>query len=478
MQVQFLSRRLFLSGTFLVFCLAGPGCMMLEPAGPEASRSTLAIPDAWSAAAMTSFDAGTAPAQNWWSLLKDAQLEQLIKQTRAKNLDLQTAAERIREFSALRRQAKGGYSPTLDGKGSLIHAQRSEATSPLPAGFSRADDYYNIGVDLSWEVDFWGRIKRTLESADNVYEAARENYRDAEVLLIAQTALAYIDVRTLQQRMAYAEDNLQKQNSTLHLTKERFKAELVPELDVHQSELNLARTEASLPVFRAGLAQAMHRLGVLTGEPPQALYHQLKAPQAIPEIPSQIGVSIPAELMRQRPDVRAAERLLAAQAARAGAAKANLYPVFALAGSFEWDALESDDLFSGESEAYSIGPVFRWNLFDGARIRSAVRVEESRTKQLMHQYEQTILLALEDVEGAMVALVEEQKRCDALARAVDAATKASEMVLDLYKNGLTDFQNVLDMQLALTRAQDEWAVSRGEQVKALVRLYKAFGGGW
>ena len=249
-------------------------------------------------------------------------------------------------------------------------------------------------------------------------------------------------------------------------------------LDVQQAELVLATTESTIPVLRQSEAQAIHRLSVLLGQSPAFLYNELSTGSKIPDVPEDITVGLPTELLRQRPDIRRAERILAAQTADIGIATAGLYPAFSLSGTFALEAQQMKEIGEWDSRKWGFGPAMRWNLFDGDRIKSSIKVQEAQAEQAMVIYEQTILLALEEVENVMVAFAEEQQRVEALERSVSAAQKSVELVKELYEIGRTDFQNVLDMQRALTNQQDQLAESRGRVAKNLVRIYTSLGGGW
>ena len=268
------------------------------------------------------------------------------------------------------------------------------------------------------------------------------------------------------------------QHDTLKLTQDRREAGLVPQLDVEQAKLVLASTESTIPRLRQFESQAVHRLSVLLGQPPGALYEKLSSSSDIPEVPEEVIAGLPAELLRQRPDIRRAERVLAAATAEIGIATAGLYPTFSLSGTFALEAQQIKDVDNWNSRTWGFGPAMRWNLFDGNRIRSSIKVQETQAEQALLNYEQTVLRALEEVENAMVAYKEEQQRFRALHRSVGAAQKSMELVQTLYENGLTDFQNVLDMQRAMTTEQDKLAESEGQVVKNLVGLYKSLGGGW
>ncbi len=234
----------------------------------------------------------------------------------------------------------------------------------------------------------------------------------------------------------------------------------------------------ALPVLKAALTASVNRLGVLLGESPGALHAELQQPQPIPAVPEQVLIGVPGDLIRRRPDIRAAERTLAAQTARIGVATGELYPRFAILGDFGTLTTDSSNLFDSGSGRFSVGPFFSWNLFDGGRVRGQIEIEDARTEQALHRYEQTVLSALEEVESAMSDFVNERERKEALSRSAMAAEKSVELVLILYRTGLTDFQNVLDMQRSLFEQQDQLADSDGRIVKDLIRIYAALGGGW
>jgi len=308
--------------------------------------------------------------------------------------------------------------------------------------------------------------------------ASVEDYRDVLVVLYADVATNYVELRALQQRRAYAVSNVENQTGTLQLTIDRNRAGLAADLEVRQAELNVAETEAVIPLLEEGIARTIHRLGVLMGEPPNALYAELEESVPTPSASPNVEVGLPMNLLRQRPDVRGAERQLAAQTARIGVATADLYPRFSLVGTFALSATDAAEFFSRGSTRYGLGPTMQWNLFSGGRVRNLIDVEDARAQQALTRYEQTVLLALEDVENSMVAYEREQDRLEALERSVVAAQASVDLVKTLYRTGLTNFQNVLDMERSLFRQQDKFAASEGVVVQNLISLYRALGGGW
>lgn len=460
----------------LVFYLAIlPGCTV----GPDYVAPDVTLPDVWHQQLKEGLSEGRADLQTWWLQLDDPVLNRLLEEAVTGSLDLKTAASRIRQARAQLGIATGRYWPEVDGIGFYSRDRLSEnGTSSSVLTDTDPTSLYNAGINAFWELDVFGRIDRSVESSEAFLEASIENFRDVLVILYADVALNYIEVRALQARIEYALENIRIQQETLGLTQDRFEAGLAPELDVHQARLNLADTESIVPDLRSQQVQALNRLDTLLGRPPGELEEALVKTGPIPPAPEALIVGLPAELLRQRPDIRQAERLLAAQTAEIGIATADLYPTFSLFGTFALEARQFDDLGNWDSRTWSLGPAFVWNLFQGGRIRSRIRLEEARTEEAFWQYQQTILLALQEVEDALVAYKEERLRMAALARSVESAQKSVELVADLYREGLTDFQNVLDTQRSLTRQQDQLAQSRGRVTQNLVRIYRALGGGW
>jgi NodT family efflux transporter outer membrane factor (OMF) lipoprotein len=305
-----------------------------------------------------------------------------------------------------------------------------------------------------------------------------EDYRDVLVTLLAEVGGNYLELRSLQERLAYAEANIEIQQETLQITRDRFDAGLVSRLDITQAESNLANTEAQIPPLRTGVVRALNRLAVLLGGFPGSLDAELTSGGYLPVPPEEIIGGLPAELLRQRPDIRRAERSLAAQAELIGMRTADLYPRFSLFGFLSLESTTGGDLFSGSSLAWGFGLPVSWNVFAGGRLRAAIDVEEARTEQALLAYEQSVLRALEEVENAMVAYHQEGLRREKLAEAVEASQQSVELVRTQYMAGLTNFQNVLDTQRSLFNQQDQLASSEGQLVRNLVVLYKSLGGGW
>jgi NodT family efflux transporter outer membrane factor (OMF) lipoprotein len=419
----------------------------------------------------TPVDAGQLT--RWWQTLNDPVLTKLEETAVRGNLDLAGAKARIREARARRGLADTDLYPTLDVSGSATKSRTSEST-----GTGLTSELYNAGFDAGWELDIFGGVRRSVEAAQGELEAGIADLNDVLVTLTAEVGVNYVRARTYQARLNVALANLDIQQQTLDLALSRFEAGLSDELPVQQARYNLADTTSRLPALRSGLAAAKNRLAVLTGQQPGAVHDLLASVQPIPVTPVTVAVGVPAETLRRRPDIRRAERQLAAQTARIGQATANLYPRFRLAGSIGLEALDSVDFLDTSNGFWGIGPSISWNLFDAGAVRRSIEVQTAVQEQRLLQYEKTVLLALEEVENGLTAYAKEQLRREELAKAVKAAERAEELARDRYTAGLVDFTDVLDAQRSLLSFQDQLATSRGTVTTNLIGLYKALGGGW
>lgn len=471
-QVRFVFRMCrFSAAGWLLAC---SGCSVV---GPDYHAPVTSAPDAWQTAAIRGLGASQVPFQTWWRAFGDPALDGVIADVSSNNLDVAAAVARMEEAAARYGYARIAEEPVVDGVGGMHRTRNSERVRTHASQFDNPFWLYDAGFTMSWEIDVWGRVKRSLEAARGQWEATVEDRRDVLVMAQADAASVYVNLRTLQQRLAFARGNVTLQEKTLSLTRDRHGAGLTGELDVRQAELNLASTRAFIPQLEAQTDQSLNRLCVLCGKQPGAMRHLLQASQELPEAAG-LPALLPAELLRRRPDVRAAERRLAAQTAQVGVATAELYPAFALNGSFEWQASKSGNLFDPQARTYGIGPSFRWNLLNRDRIRDNIRAEEAVARQALAAYEKTVLGAYQESEDALSAYANELTRLGALREAVAAATRSVALVDTLYRNGLTDFQNVLDTQRALFQQQDALASAQGGAAQELIAIYKAFGGGW
>jgi NodT family efflux transporter outer membrane factor (OMF) lipoprotein len=337
---------------------------------------------------------------------------------------------------------------------------------------------YDVGFDAGWELDLFGGVRRSVEAAGASLEASQEGLHDVMVSLLAEVALNYVEVRSFQTRLSLAEANQRAQEQTYGMVVTRSQTGLTSNLDLEQARYNLEETRSQIPLLQTGLEQAKNRLSVLLGQNPGSLKEELAERKAIPLPPLEIAVGVPADVMRRRPDIRKAERELAAQTAVVGVATARLYPRFTLAGSIGLEALSVTSLFERESGTFGLGPSFQWNLFDAGRIRQNIEVQNAIQEQALIRYEASVLKALAEVEDALTGYAEEQVRQRSLKAASGAARRAVDLAEDQYRSGLTDFQNVLNGQRALLSLQDQLAQSQGAVTSHLISLYKALGGGW
>lgn len=462
---------LFLSllGALVLSAFLG-GCAV----GPDYVPPKAETPETWHNPSDPALVPDQAAIREWWTVFNDPLLTQLVKDALDGNRDLKAAVARVKEARARLGVAVGAWFPQADAYGEVERSRKSDHAL-MAVGTNTT---YSVGIASNWEIDLFGKISRSVESATALYQASEEDRNDVMVSLCAETARTYLAVRTLQARLEASRGNIESQKQVLELTQSRFKFGLATDLDVAQAQQILATSESELPPLRRGLTEAINTLTVLVGSAPGALTDILSAFAPIPTLPDQVAVGVPADLLRRRPDVRRVERELAAQTARIGVATADLYPQFALNGSFGWAALASGDVFLKGSREWDLIPGVRWNVFDAGRIRNQVKVEDARTEQALLSYEQTILVALKEVENALSAYAEERLRVQALERSVAAAQRTVYLSTALYKEGLADFQNVLDAQRSLFVLENQLAEARGTTASDLVALYRALGGGW
>lgn len=451
--------------------------------GPDFVKPDVETPDAWTEQVSRQMAAGSESAlQTWWTLFDDPTLNNLIQQVRESNLDLQVAMSRIREARARLAVASGQRLPAVQATGEFSRSEQSDdgvLEQVAPRSGFESQNLYQAGVGASWEIDLFGRIRRSVEAAGQQYQATIEDERDIMVTLFAETASAYFDVRTFQQRILVAQANIELQKQSLTSAEERFESGVNSKLDVAQALGEVATTRASLPPLEIGRQQALNRLAVLLGQNPGSVDAALAQAEQLPaKTASGVSLGVPADLLRQRPDIRRAERNLAAQTALIGVATADLYPSFTLTGLIGTQTRSANNFLSADSKIYSLQTPIQWNLYTGGRIRSNIRIQEERTQQALLAYENVILRALEEVENSLVALDQDLLRRQWLQQAVEASVEAVGLVTVQYDTGLTDFNNVLTTQAALATQQDQLVVSEAQVVLDLITLYKALGGGW
>jgi outer membrane protein, multidrug efflux system len=464
--------------------LLAAGCAV----GPNYQKPDLAAPTGWKEAQQTGVDARAAELSRWWSAFNDPLLDSLVERAVRSNLDLRLAEARIREARATRAVTAAGAWPTVDVSGSYTRNRASEnavgspaqgaVVAPSGGGANLDQNLYRTGFDASWEIDVFGGVRRSVEAADATIEATVEDRRDVLVTLLGEVARNYIDLRGFQRRLAVARANLKAQQDTLELTRVRFQAGLASDLDVAQQETQLNTTAAQIPTLESFLKQTAYGLDVLLGLQPGVLWNELAKEEEIPGLPPEVLIGLPSDLLRRRPDIRRAERQLAAATALVGATTADLFPKFSLTGVAGLQSISASDWFTGGSRFWSIGPTIRWPVFDAGRIRANIEIRNAQQEQALTQYEKSILSAFRDVETALVNYANEQGRYRSLIEAVAANRRAVAMANELYVRGLNDFLNVLDTQRSLYVTESDLAQSQATMASNLVALYKALGGGW
>jgi len=462
-----------------VVLLVLQGCAAV---GPNYQPPEIETPDAWTEKVVEQLaEAPHSALQSWWTVFDDPVLNDLIERCRAENLDLKVALSRVRESRAMLALAGGARLPIADVGATAARNQESD-DGPLqqvapPDGF-KGQNLFQVSVDASWEIDVFGRVRRTIEAAGAGYEASIEDYRDVLVTLYAEVAMAYVDVRAMQQRIAFTRSNARLQGDSLAIAQDRFDSGIVSRLDVVQAQSNLASTLATIPSLELSLNQALNRLAVLLGQHAGSLQSEFQQLEPLPNPVESIGAGVPADVLRQRPDIRRAERLLAAQTAEIGVATADLYPSFSLSGMFGFQSRSLSNLLDSSSITYGLGLPVQWNVFSGGRVRDNIEIQSERAQQLLLQYENKVLKAVEEVENAIIALDLGETRLQHLQDAVTATAQAVDLVQVQYDTGLTDFNNVLVTQRDLAYQQDQAVAGQAQILADLISLYKALGGGW
>ncbi len=435
--------------------------------GPDYVAPTVTLPQQW----YTNLN-GTQAANlaTWWTTFNDPQLSQLIQQAMVNNLDVKKAVARIKEVRAQHGVAEASYFPFINSSGGV--GENYSGVTDTRNG------RYSLGLDASWEIDLFGRISRSVESAQASIEAMDANYHAVRVSLLGEVALTYVQMRTLQTRLQVAMRNLTAQQGVYKLSHWRWQAGLTNKLDAEQALASVEQLRGQIPTLKNQIAQSQHQLAVLLGVTPTSLNVQLNNERPIPYANLKIMVGVPADVLRQRPDIQQAERELAAQTAQIGVATAALYPKLALSGSIGLEAIKASNLFTAAGLVDSLLGRLTFPIFNAGAIRQNIEIQNARQEQALVQYEATVLTALKEVENGLLGVVQEQQRLQDLDRATQTAQRAMTLAQKQYQSGLTDFQNVLQTQRTLLNLQDQRASSAGQVSSYLIALYKALGGGW
>lgn len=483
------------------------GCMKV---GPDYARPKTEVAQSWIEARDERVSTEATDCRAWWEAFGDPVLTGIVERAYRENLTLKIAGVRVLEARAQLGIAVGNlYPQSQQASGSVDYNRTSErsasAASAVAASASTSstvtdptlgDDAARrasstsftfwqdqIGVSAAWEIDFWGRFRRNIESADASLTGALADYDAALVSLTGDAATVYVQIRTLEKRLIIARENVKTAEESLHIARVRFEGGTTTELDVQQAMTALFGTQATIPTLEAQLRQAKNALSVLLGLPPSELAEELAGSDSIPVPPPQVIVGIPAELLRRRPDVRSAELQAMAQSAQIGVAKADLFPAFSLTGSFgflstDLGTFKLSDIASAKAVTYSVGPSFQWNILNYGRITNNVRLQDARLQGLLLTYQNTVLRAQQEVEDSLAAFLRSQENAEFLARTAESARRSLEIATIQYQQGTTDFTTVLTAQTALLRAQEDLATALGGIASNLVALYRALGGGW
>lgn len=457
----------------LILVLAG-GCLT---SGPDYHPPTTSMPANWKVQSVKMADATTGDAltlDHGWLVFRDPILADLLALARTNNLDLKRAEARLRQARAQRNLARADQLPTVAASTS---AGRTRSGGQTGNGFYASS--FAGAFDATWEVDLFGGKRREVESAEASLQASKENWRNVMVSLLAEVALNYVQYRSCQARLAITATNLSAQMETHAIARWRQQASLVTQLDVDQARVLMEQTRAEQPALRTNLEQTEHQLATLLGVAPGSIKCRLDAgPGGVPVAEGSVALGVPADVLRQRPDVREAERKLAAQTAQIGVAAASRYPDLSLHGSIGVEALHVADLHTAGARTAQGLLQSAWTAFDGGRIREKINVQTALQEECLAAYQATVLTALKDVEDALVAYTNENTRQQALREAATASENAFRLASNKYAAGLVDFQTVLNTQQSLLAVQTTLASSRADEACDLIRLYKALGGGW
>jgi NodT family efflux transporter outer membrane factor (OMF) lipoprotein len=508
------------TGLAALLALIASGCMT----GPDYARPDIATPEDWVSEKAGCVSSAPGDITAWWTQFNDPVLDSLIARAVESNFDVRAAASRVREARAARGVVAASLLPSVNAGASLKRSQGPEQNvsggppvsgsigfgpgglsrtinirgrnvsishtasaaggttgltiSPTGGAADRTSDLFSLGFDASWEMDVFGGNRRAVEAADADLEAVVEAERHVLVSLVAEVALNYIDLRAAQNRLAITQRNIKAQSETVKLTAARYDAGLSSELDAVRARSLLAVFEGQVPLLGQQVASAIYRLGVLLGGEPGMLLAELEPAAPLPAVPAEIPVGLPSELLKRRPDIRVAERQLAAENARIGVAMADLYPKFFLTGGVSGQSNVVGSALNNANQLWSFGPSVSWPIFQGGRIRANIEVQNERQEQALIRYEQTIMQALADVETSLVSFNSEQVYRRSVQDAVSANQRAVSLANERYARGLEGFLNALQAQRDLFVSEDQLVQSESIILANLVSLFKSLGGGW
>lgn len=447
--------------------------------GPNYHQPKTSVAAAFGNANQTNVTTGDISV-TWWRGFNDPELDSLINRALATNQDLRIATARVREERALRSGAIADFGPVPDARASWTKSLSSQSAFK---GFSlprsaRENELYDAGFDATWELDIFGRVRREVEAANAELAAVVANRRDVMVTLISEVARNYFELRGGQNQLRVARENADNQRQVVELTEAKLKAGSVSELDAARARAQWNTARANIPPLEAAVQHSVHHLSVLIGQQPTALYPELTNAAPLPALPELVKIGSPEDLLRRRPDIRAAERSLAAATARIGVQVSDLFPRVTFNGRVGLEAHTVSGLTKPGADTYSFGPSITWSALDFGHVQSRIRAAHARADEQLAMYEKTILTALEETENALVDFGHEQTRRDYLALSAKDAENALNLARERYRAGIADFLSVLDAERTVLTAQDQLAQSQTRTATSLVAVYKALGGGW
>jgi NodT family efflux transporter outer membrane factor (OMF) lipoprotein len=474
-----------LLGALLSLTLLVSGCTSLTEfvhngfkVGPNYERPPAPLAPSWIDAANPQVKSVPADYSTWWAVFGDPVLDDLVRSAYAQNVNLRVAGTRVLEARSQRAIAVGTLFPQHQtASGAFTHTQLSaNVANPLPHLFF---DNWATGLNASWEIDFWGRIRRTIESTEDLVESSVDDYDNVMVTLIGDVATAYVQYRIFEQQIVYTHENVRIQRESLQLATAQFKSGATNQLAVVQASSLLEQIEATVPVLESGLRQANNQLCVLLGMPPTELAARLGPRDPIvPRSPPGVVVGIPADLIRRRPDLRAAERLIAAQNAQIGVAEADWYPAFSISGTIGYEAMDLARLYGPRSFTGQVGPAFQWNILNYGRILDNIRLQDFKTQEQVAVYQQNVLSAAGEVENGIISFLNSQREAASFAASVKDAALAVRLATARFKAGQADYTPVFVAQQFLVQQQNEYAQAQGDIALGLIMVYRALGGGW
>jgi NodT family efflux transporter outer membrane factor (OMF) lipoprotein len=446
--------------------------------GPNYERPSAPLAPVWIDAANPHVKRVPADYSAWWTAFGDPVLDDLVRTAYAQNVNLRVAGTRVLEARAQRAIAVGTLFPqTQTASGAFTHSQVSGNIANVPP--HRFFDDWTTGFNASWEIDFWGKIRRMIESTEDLVESSVDDYDNVMVTLIGDVATAYVQYRIFEQQIVYTQENVRIQRDSLRVATARWKAGQTSQLGVAQASSLLAQIEATIPLLETGLRQANNQLCVLLGMPPADLAAKLGPRNPIvPQSPLEVVVGIPADLIRRRPDLRSAERQIAAQNAQIGVAEASFYPTFFINGTFGYEAKDFGKLFASRSFTGQIGPAFQWEILNYGRILNNVRLQDFKTQELVGVYQQKVLAAAQEVENGIVSFLNSQREVRSFAASVKDARLTLKLASDNFEAGTIDYTPVFVAEQFLVQQQNAYAQAQGDIALGLIQVYRALGGGW